>query len=43
MIDQRPNTIVKQAQLVRDERSMRVFEYALAAITLVSALLLSLR
>ncbi len=32
-----------QPELARDERSMRVMEYGIALIALVSALLLSLR
>lgn len=43
MID--PTTIqtAQPAELARDERSMRVMEYGIALIALVSALLLSLR
>jgi hypothetical protein len=43
MIDQSRITTARPADLARDERSMRVMEYAIAFTALVVALLLSLR
>jgi hypothetical protein len=42
MIDQLP-VPAEPATLDRDERSMRVMEYAMAILALVAALLLSIR
>ena len=43
MIDQTPISTAETAHLGRDERSMRVFEYAMAFVALAAAVLLSLR
>jgi hypothetical protein len=43
MIDHPRTPTVQPAELRRDERSMRLVEYALAMMALASALLLSLR
>jgi hypothetical protein len=43
MIEQQPLPAATTEDFPRDERSMRVFEYAMAFVALVAALLLSLR
>ena len=43
MIDRSRVTTVQPGKLHRDERSMRLVEYAMAALALAAALLLSLR
>jgi hypothetical protein len=43
MIDPTRTPGAQTTELGRDERSMRIFEYGLAMIALVSAILLSLR
>ena len=43
MIEQAPVPAEPSTSLERDERSMRVMEYALAILALAAALLLSLR
>jgi hypothetical protein len=43
MIDQTQVQTVEPVELTRDERSMRVFEYAMAVMAVAAALLLSLR
>jgi hypothetical protein len=42
MVDQTGISTTQHVQLTRDERSMRVFEYAMAFIALAAALLLHL-
>jgi len=43
MTNQSQMSTAEPADLVRDERSMRVFEYAMALVALAAAILLSLR
>jgi hypothetical protein len=43
MIDQTRIQSADPVELVRDERSMRLVEYAMAALAVAAALLLSLR
>ena len=43
MIDRTRVQVVQPTELVRDERSMRVVEYAMAVLALAAAVLLSLR
>jgi hypothetical protein len=43
MIDQTRVHAVKPGEVGRDERSMRVVEYAMALVAVVAAILLSLR
>jgi hypothetical protein len=42
MIDQTPIQTAEPVEFTRDERSMRVFEYAMAVLAVAAALLLSL-